>query len=104
MKKTDLNNGAVLMLIASLAFIGYAILFFFRNFAGGGGLLQQLELLSVHCLGTASVAVNGGHGLRRLLRQSSDFSWHFRITTWGILSLIGSRISAQSIWRRLCSS
>jgi len=36
MKKSDLNNGAALMLIASLAFIGYAVLFFFRNFTGGG--------------------------------------------------------------------
>jgi hypothetical protein len=36
MKNSDLNNGAGLMLVASLAFIGYAVVFFFRNFAGGG--------------------------------------------------------------------
>jgi hypothetical protein len=31
-----LSQGAGLMLLASLAFIGYAIVFFFRNFAGDG--------------------------------------------------------------------
>jgi hypothetical protein len=31
-----LNQGAGLMLIGSLAFIGYAVAFFFGNFAGGG--------------------------------------------------------------------
>jgi hypothetical protein len=31
-----LSQGAGLMLIASLAFVGYAVVFFFRNFAGGG--------------------------------------------------------------------
>ena len=36
MKNSSLTNGAALMLIASLAFIGYAVVFFFRNFAGGG--------------------------------------------------------------------
>jgi hypothetical protein len=33
---SGLSQGAGLMLIASLAFIGYAVVFFFRNFAGGG--------------------------------------------------------------------
>ena len=38
MKKwnSGLSQGAGLMLIASLAFIGYAVVFFFRTFAGGG--------------------------------------------------------------------
>lgn len=36
MKNSSLNTGATLMLIASLAFIGYAVVFFFRAFAGGG--------------------------------------------------------------------
>src|SRR5262245_42121684 len=36
MKNSDLSNGAGLMLIASLAFIAYAVLFFFRSFTGGG--------------------------------------------------------------------
>jgi len=38
MKSDDsgLQQGALLMLIASLAFIGYAIVFLYRNFFGGG--------------------------------------------------------------------
>jgi hypothetical protein len=36
MKKSDLTKGAALMLIASLAFVGYAVVFFFRSFVGGG--------------------------------------------------------------------
>ena len=35
-QNTTLSRGAALMLIASLAFIGYAVVFLFRNFAGGG--------------------------------------------------------------------
>lgn len=35
-QNSSLNLGAGLMLIASLAFIGYAVVFFFRNFGGGG--------------------------------------------------------------------
>jgi cytochrome bd-type quinol oxidase subunit 1 len=33
---SDVNRGAMLMLIAGLAFIGYAIVFLFRNFSGSG--------------------------------------------------------------------
>src|SRR4030095_3215323 len=36
MRSTQLRQGAVLMLLGSLAFIGYAIVFLFRNFAGTG--------------------------------------------------------------------
>lgn len=36
MKNAGLRQGAGLMLIASLAFIGYAVVFFFRSFTGGG--------------------------------------------------------------------
>jgi len=35
-RNSGLSQGAGLMLIASLAFLGYAVVFFFRNFAGGG--------------------------------------------------------------------
>jgi hypothetical protein len=34
--QTGLTQGAALMLIASLGFIGYAVVFFFRNFYGSG--------------------------------------------------------------------
>lgn len=36
MKNSDLNNGAGLMLIASLAFIGYAVVFFSATSRGAG--------------------------------------------------------------------
>ena len=35
-RNSSLGQGAGLMLIASLGFIGYAIVFFFRNFTGSG--------------------------------------------------------------------
>jgi hypothetical protein len=35
-QNSSLNQSAALMLIASVAFIGYAVAFLFRNFAGGG--------------------------------------------------------------------
>jgi hypothetical protein len=35
-KESGLNKGALLMLIASLAFIGYAVVFLLRNFSGSG--------------------------------------------------------------------
>src|SRR5258708_14873304 len=35
-QNSALDRGAALMLIASLAFIGYAVVFLFRNFAGSG--------------------------------------------------------------------
>src|SRR5436853_797630 len=35
-KASGLNQGAILMLIASLAFIGYAVVFLLRNFSGSG--------------------------------------------------------------------
>ena len=36
MQNAGLKQGAVLMLIGSLAFIGYAVVFLFRNFSGAG--------------------------------------------------------------------
>jgi len=35
-KNSGLNRGAILMLLASLAFIGYAVVFLLRNFSGSG--------------------------------------------------------------------
>src|SRR5262245_26988928 len=66
-------------------------------------LSAQPASLSVHCLGTASVAVNGGRGLLPCFHQSWDSRWPCPITTWATSSLIGSHISDQSTLRRLCS-
>ena len=35
-KESGLNQGTILMLIGSLAFIGYAVVFLLRNFSGSG--------------------------------------------------------------------
>jgi hypothetical protein len=71
-KNSTLNQGAALMLIASLAFIGYAVVFLFRNFAGGGfelgvdtinGVtadnLNALNPAIMHYIGHLHVAVSG---------------------------------------------
>jgi hypothetical protein len=71
-KNSTLNQGAALMLIASLAFIGYAVVFLFRNFTGGGfelgvdtinGVtadnLNALNPAIMHYIGHLHVAVSG---------------------------------------------
>src|SRR3989442_13654351 len=47
MQNAGLKQGAVLMLIGSLAFVGYAVVFLFRNFAGGGFELEVQTLNGV---------------------------------------------------------
>lgn len=71
-QNSSLNQGVILMLVASLAFIGYAVVFLFRNFAGGGfelgvatlnGLtaddLNALNPAIMHYIGHLHVAVSG---------------------------------------------
>jgi len=71
-KDTGLNQGAILMLIASLAFIGYAVVFLLRNFSGSGfelgvdtlnGVtrdnLNALNPAIVHYIGHLHVATAG---------------------------------------------
>jgi len=71
-RNSGLNQGAVLMLIGSLAFIGYAVVFLYRNFTGGGfelGVItlngvtrDQLNTLNpaiMHYIGHLHVAVAG---------------------------------------------
>jgi hypothetical protein len=72
MQNAALSRGAALMLIASLAFIGYAVVFLLRNFAGGGfelgvgtlnGVtadnLNALNPAIMHYIGHLHVAVSG---------------------------------------------
>ena len=69
---SGLNQGAALMLIASLAFIGYAIVFLLRNFMGSGfelgvdtlngvtrDSLNALNPAIVHYIGHLHVATAG---------------------------------------------
>jgi len=71
-QNSNLNRGAALMLIASLAFIGYAVVFLFRNFSGSGfelgvdtinGVtrdnLNALNPAIVHYIGHLHVATAG---------------------------------------------
>ena len=71
-QNSGLNKGAGLMLIGSLAFIGYAVVFLYRNFAGGGFELgvttlngvtrDQLNALNpaiMHYIGHLHVATAG---------------------------------------------
>ena len=71
-QNSGLNQGAVLMLIGGLAFIGYAVVFLVRNFAGSGFELgvqtlngvtrDQLNALNpaiVHYIGHLHVATAG---------------------------------------------
>ena len=71
-QNSGLNQGALLMLIGGLAFIGYAVVFLFRNFTGGGfelgvetlnGVtrdnLNALNPAIVHYIGHLHVATAG---------------------------------------------
>ena len=72
MQNADLSRGSALMVIASLAFIGYAVVFLIRNFAGSGfelgvatlnGVtpdnLNALNPAIMHYIGHLHVAVSG---------------------------------------------
>ena len=47
---SGLSQGAGLMLIASLIFIGYAVVFFFRTVAGGAGSKRHGARAGMDCL------------------------------------------------------
>jgi len=53
-QNSGLNEGALLMLIGSLAFIGYAVVFLFRNFAGSGfelGVRLRISVIAISSIG-----------------------------------------------------
>ena len=101
MKKSDLNNGAALMLIASLAFIGYAVLFFFRNFTGGGFELGVTTLNGVtpdnlnalnpaimcRCIILCMIALNPA---------IMHYIMHLHIATAGFIAATGIAVGALS--------
>src|SRR5262247_3452557 len=85
MKKSDLNNGAALMLIASLAFIGYAVVFFFRNFAGGG---FELGVTTLNGITPAN--------LDTLNPAVMHYIMHLHIATAGFIAATGIAVAALS--------
>src|SRR5215467_1764692 len=84
-KESDLNNGAALMLVASLAFIGYAVVFFFRNFAGGGFELGVTTLNGVT-----------PDNLNALNTAVMHYIMHLHIATAGFIAATGIAVGALS--------
>src|SRR5262249_30470468 len=85
MKNSGLSNGAALMLIASLAFIGYAVVFFIRNFAGGG-----FEL------GVATLNGVTPANLNALNPAIMHYIMHLHIATAGFIAATGIAVGALS--------
>ena len=82
---SGLNQGAALMLIASLAFIGYAIVFLLRNFMGSGfelgvDTLNGVTRDSLNALNPAIVHYIG----------------HLHVATAGFIAATGIAVAGQS--------
>jgi hypothetical protein len=84
-KNSSLNQGAALMLIASLAFIGYAAVFLFRNFAGGG-----FEL------GVATLNGVTADSLNALNPAIMHYIGHLHVAVSGFIAAIGVAVAALS--------
>lgn len=84
-KNSVLNRGAALMLIASLAFIGYAVVFLFRNFAGGG-----LEL------GVDTLNGVTPDDLNALNPAIMHYIGHLHVATAGFIAATGIAVAALS--------
>jgi hypothetical protein len=82
---SGLRLGAQLMLIASLAFIGYAIVFLFRSFAGGG-----FEL-GVETLNGVSPS-----DLNKLNPAVMHYIGHLHVATAGFIAATGIAVAALS--------
>jgi len=87
MKTQDsgLNQGALLMLIGSLAFIGYAVVFLFRNFAGGGFELGVRTLNGVT-----------RENLNALNPAIMHYIGHLHVATAGFIAATGIAVAALS--------
>jgi hypothetical protein len=84
-RDSGLNQGAVLMLIGSLAFIGYAVVFLFRNFAGSGfelgvGTLNGVTRDNLNALNPAVMHYIG----------------HLHVATAGFIAATGIAVAALS--------
>lgn len=82
---SGLNQGAVLMLIGSLAFIGYAVVFLFRNFAGGGFELGVKTLNGVT-----------QDNLNALNPAIMHYIGHLHVATAGFIAATGIAVAALS--------
>ena len=87
MKTNDsgLNQGAVLMLIGSLAFIGYAVVFLFRNFTGDG---FELGVTTLNGVTRAN--------LNALNPAIMHYIGHLHVATAGFIAATGIAVAALS--------
>src|SRR2546425_8719385 len=84
-QNSGLNQGAVLMLIGGLVFIGYAVVFLFRNFVGGG-----FEL------GVATLNGVTRDNLNALNPAIMHYIGHLHVATAGFIAATGIAVAALS--------
>ena len=84
-QNSGLNQGALLMLIGSLAFIGYAVVFLYRNFAGGGFELGVTTLNGVT-----------RDQLNALNPAIMHYIGHLHVATAGFIAATGIAVAALS--------
>ncbi len=84
-QNSGLNQGAVLMLIGALAFIGYAVVFLFRNFMGGGFELGVQTLNGVT-----------RDNLNALNPAIMHYVGHLHVATAGFIAATGIAVAALS--------
>lgn len=84
-QNSSLNQGALLMLIGGLAFIGYAVVFLFRNFAGGG---FELGVQTLNGVTRAN--------LNALNPAIMHYIGHLHVATAGFIAATGIAVSALS--------
>src|SRR5262252_3314789 len=87
MRSARLEQGALLMLIGSLAFIGYSMVFLFRNFAGGGFELGVDTLNGIT-----------RDNLNSLNPAIMHYIGHLHVATAGFIAATGIAVAALS-WR-----
>ena len=86
-QNSGLTQGAVLMLIGSLAFIGYAVVFLFRNFTGDGFELGVQTLNGVT-----------RDNLNALNPAIMHYIGHLHVATAGFIAATGIAVAALSWW------
>src|SRR5262249_45270018 len=87
MRSARLKQGALLMLIGSLAFIGYAVVFLFRNYAGGGFELgvETLNGITRDNLNSLNPAI-------------MHYIGHLHVATAAFIAATGIAVAALSWW------
>ncbi len=82
-QNSGLNQGAVLMLIGGLAFISYAVVFLFRNFAGSG---FELGVKTLNCVTRDNLNVPNP--------AIMHYIEHLHVATTGFIAATGIAVAA----------